>query len=473
LTHNLNFRLLSSFTLVIVIILGSVFYLVYRTTRSEIANYEERIEDLQDTRVESELYNYYTITGGWTDVQSLVAQWGNLYGRRIILTDAQSNVIADSASTLLNTQFSPDAIDTPTEETPIQSSVQMMNVYMDDSGQMQTVVTEPYTIGYLHTIHGGVPGLSKTALQITYQSIGRYFIRAGLVAIGIAIILTFFLSRRILAPVKALTTAARQYGKGDFSRRVDYQGEGEMGDLARSFNSMAANLEKNEQLRRNMVADVAHELRTPVSNLKGYLEAITDGIVKPDEDTIRSLNEEAASLTNLVGDLQELTLADAGKLHMTIQPEDIAHIVKETVTAHQAKSVHKELNFSVDLPQELPLVDIDALRIRQVLNNLLNNAVAHTGKGGNITVSGQQQEDRVLISIQDTGEGIPPEHLPLIFERFYRVDKSRTRATGGSGLGLTIAKRIVDAHGGTISVVSEPGKGSTFTFSIPVITETP
>jgi signal transduction histidine kinase len=472
-THNLNFRLLLSFTLVIVIILGSVFFLVYRTTRTEIANYEERIEDLQDTRVQSELYNYYTVTGVSDNVQSLVTQWGNLYGRRIILTDAQYRVVADSDGNLLGENFTEDVLESSTQEMTIQGPPQIVNMYVDDYGKTQAVISSPQTVGYLQTVHGGVPGLSKTALQITYQSIGRFFIRAGLIAVGIAIILTFFLSRRILSPVKALTTAARQFGKGDFSRRVDYQGEGEIGDLARSFNSMAENLEKNEQLRRNMVADVAHELRTPVSNLKGYLEAISDGLVKPDEDTIRSLNEEAASLTNLVGDLQELTLADAGKLKMTIQPEDISHIEKETVTALQAKAVHKELNIFTNLPDELPLVDIDALRIRQVLNNLLNNAVGHTGKGGSITVTGRYQEDKVFISVADTGEGIPPEHLPMIFERFYRVDKSRTRATGGSGLGLTIAKRIVDAHGGTIKVTSELGKGSTFTFSIPVIKETP
>jgi signal transduction histidine kinase len=471
--HNLNFRLLSSFTLVIIVILGSVFFLVYRTTRSEIARYEERIEVLQDTRVQSELYNYYAITGDWNGVQSLVTQWGNLYGRRIILTDAQSKVVADSDNDLLNKEFTKDLVKNPVAEISIPSPGRIINIYSEETGQTQTVFTKTDSVGYLYTVHGGVPGLSKTALQITYQSIGQYFIRAGLVAVGIAIVLTFFLSRRILSPVKALTTAARQFGKGDFSHRVTYQGGGEIGELSRSFNSMAQNLEKNEQLRRNMVADVAHELRTPVSNLRGYLEAISDGLVKPDEETIRSLNEEAASLANLVGDLQELTLADAGKLNMTIQPEDISHIVKETLAAVQTKAAHKELTITSNLPDELPLVDIDALRIRQVLNNLLNNALAHTGKGGIITVSGRHQEDKVFISVSDTGEGIAPEHLPMIFERFYRVDKSRTRATGGSGLGLTIAKRIVDAHGGTISVTSELGKGSTFTFSIPVIKESP
>jgi signal transduction histidine kinase len=472
-THNLSFRLLAAFTLVIVIILSSVFYLVYRTTRSEISQYEERIEDIQDNNVQAELYRYYALTGAWDNVQSHVAQWGNLYGRRIILTDKAGRVVADSSSTLLGTNFTDDSILESTEEVIIPGPGQIMNFPMNQpvDHQMQMVVAD--AVGYLHTVHGGLPGISLTALQITYQSIGRFFIRAGLVAIGIAIILTFFLSRRILSPVKALTKAARQFGKGDFTRRVAYEGKGEMGELASSFNSMAENLEKNEQQRRNMVADVAHELRTPISNLKGYLEAISDGLIKPDEETIRSLNEEASSLSRLVGDLQELTLADAGKLKMAVQPEEISHIIKETVLAIQAKAANKELNVTTDLPEELPLVEIDAQRIRQVLNNLLSNALAHTGKGGMITVASQQQGDRLAISVTDSGEGIAPEHLPFIFDRFYRVDKSRTRATGGSGLGLTIAKRLVESHGGTITVTSQLGQGSAFTFTLPIIKDKP
>jgi two-component system sensor histidine kinase BaeS len=233
---------------------------------------------------------------------------------------------------------------------------------------------------------------------------------------------------------------------------------------------MAENLENTERLRRNMVADVAHELRTPLSNLRGYLEAISDGVVQPDETTIRSLSEEAATLSRLIDDLQELSLADAGELKLITQPEDIARLIREAVTTSQAKATAKGLTFTTDLPEELPEVNIDLHRIRQVLLNLLENAVAHTREGGRITVSARQRDGQVYISVADTGEGIPPEDLPMIFERFYRVDKSRTRATGGSGLGLTIAKRLVEAHGGTIEVRSQPGRGSVFTFNLPAIT---
>jgi signal transduction histidine kinase len=464
--HNLNFRLLTAFTLVIIFIIGSVFFFTYRTTRSEINRAGERLEMMQDRRVEAELSRYYRYAGTWEGVQSLVIQWGNLYGRRIILTDTGNRVIADSDQKLLGDTY------TETNGTPLFQGLVIIPVTTPGPDSQQIgqfawpeVTTE--AIGTLYTF-SGLAGVNRAAAQITYGTMGRFFIWAGALAVAIAILLTFLLSRRILSPVKALTSAARQLGKGDFSRRVDYAGKGELGELASSFNSMADNLERLERLRRNMVADVAHELRTPLSNLKGYLEAISDGVVQADETTIRSLNEEATSLSHLVEDLQELSLADAGDIKINPQPEDTCKLIKEVVTVTQAKANAKGLSLSCDLPDAISPVNIDIYRIKQVLNNLLSNAIAHTGKDGRITVMAWEQDDKVYISVSDTGEGIPPEHLPMIFERFYRVDKSRTRATGGSGLGLTIAKRLVEAHGGTIQVKSEVGKGSTFTFTLPV-----
>ena len=234
-------------------------------------------------------------------------------------------------------------------------------------------------------IHTDSQDIDRASLQITYNTIGRFFLWGGLLAVAIALLLTYVLSRRILAPVKALTGATREFGKGDFSRRVDFKDKGEMGELARSFNTMADDLERNERLRRNMVADIAHELRTPLSNLRGYLEAISDGLVKPDETTIHSLSDEASSLSRLVDDLQELSLADAGELKLVLQPEDISRLIKETVTASQTKVAAKGITVSTDFPASLPELNIDSHRIKQVLYNLLDNAVAHTGRDGRIT----------------------------------------------------------------------------------------
>jgi signal transduction histidine kinase len=290
----------------------------------------------------------------------------------------------------------------------------------------------------------------------------------GSVAIAIALILTFVLLRRITSPIGALAKAAGQLGRGDLSQRVQFQGKGEVEMLGQAFNSMAADLEHAEQLRRNLVADVAHELRTPLSNIQGYLEAIRDRVMKPNATTIRSLNEEAALLSRLVNELQELSLAEAGELKLVYQPEDIAKLVKQAVAPWQPKVAAKEISLSLDLPDNLPLVNIDWQRVNQVLHNLLENAVGHTHKGGTISVAAMTQDGWVEVSVSDTGEGIPAEDLPYIFERFYRVDRSRARATGGSGLGLTIAKRLVEAHGGTITVQSELGKGSRFSFTLPI-----
>jgi len=443
--HSLHFRLLAAFALVIIVIVGSVFFFTYRSTRSEIGRFEERAEMMRARRVDFELSHYYRQQGDWEGIQPFVAQWGNLYGERIILTGTDGVVVADSEEELLGKPYTPDA-----------------------PGRPMSLLRGAGTIGVLYITQESSPEVGLVSLNIVGRAIGRFFLWGGLLAVGIALLLTFVLSRRILAPVKALTQAARQLGKGDFSQRVNSSDKGEVGELAQSFNSMANDLERAEQLRRNMVADVAHELRTPLSNLRGYLEAIRDGVKKPDADTIHSLGEEATLLSRLVDDLQELSLAEAGELKLNCQVGDITELIKQTVPVVRSQAAAKGVSVSVDLPGKLPAVDIDSHRISQVLYNLLENAVAHTNQGDSITVAARQQDNQVKISVVDTGEGIPAEDLANIFERFYRVDKSRTRATGGSGLGLTIAKRLVEAHGGNIEVNSKPGKGSSFTFTLPV-----
>jgi signal transduction histidine kinase len=204
-----------------------------------------------------------------------------------------------------------------------------------------------------------------------------------------------------------------------------------------------------------MVADVAHELRTPLSNIRGYLEAVRDGVIKPDVDTVRSLDEEATLLSRLVDDLQELSLAEAGELKLVYQPSDISELITQTVALVQAQAVTRGVSLSIDVTDKLPPANFDSYRI--------------TAKGDAITVAVRRKDNYLQVSVTDTGEGISAKDLPNIFERFYRVDKSRARATGGSGLGLTIAKRLVEAHGGEIEVRSEPGKGSCFIFTLPFL----
>ncbi|UCD22818.1 MAG: HAMP domain-containing protein [Chloroflexota bacterium] len=299
-------------------------------------------------------------------------------------------------------------------------------------------------------------------------STSYFLLLGGALAIAIALILIFLLSRRITSPIDILARTARRLGQGDLSQRVQVKGKGEVAALAQAFNTMATDLENNEQLRRHLIADVAHELRTPLSNIQGYLEAIRDHVMKPDAATIDSVNEEAALLSRLVDELQELSLAEAGELKLVYQAEDIDRLVKQATAPWRPQLEMEEISLSLDLPDNLPQVNIDWQRVNQVLHNLLENAVKHTGKGGIITVAAARRGEWVEISVCDTGEGIPAEDLPNIFERFYRVDRSRARATGGSGLGLTIARRLVEAHGGRITVQSELGKGSRFAFTLPI-----
>jgi signal transduction histidine kinase len=462
--HNLTFRLIASFTLVIIVIFGSVFVFNYYSTRHEISQMADLMAEQQDQRMQNELSNYYQVVNSWDGVQDAIVQWGSFYGRRIILTDAAGIVAADSDAKLVGVTYS--------EKTPGLPLVTVTGgtISTQSSGQPAITVTPlaMTSVGTLYVSHGELPDLNRTALQITYNSISANFIRGGFIALIIAILLAFLISRRVLAPVKALSQAARSYGKGDFSRRVDDKGEGELAELSHSFNSMADNLQRTQTLRRNMVADIAHELRTPLSNLKGYLEAINDGVVEPNKATITSLNDEATTLSHLVADLQELSLADAGELKMNFRPEDISALIHDTIAAIQPKAAVKNIVLSAFLTSPLSPVNVDAQRIRQVLNNLLENAIAHTPAKGKIDVIAREEGGMVFVTITDTGEGIPPNDLPMIFERFYRVDKSRTRTTGGSGLGLTIVKRLVEAHGGTIRVMSTVGKGTSFTFSLPV-----
>jgi len=443
--HSLRFRLVVSFALVILVTIGAVFSFINQATQGEIRRFGEHVDRMRIDRMEIELSRYYLYQGDWEGIQPFVEQWGNLYGQRIILTDASGMAVADSEGDLLGELYDSDS-----------------------PGKSLSPPWQTGAIGMLYITPKSSPEVDLTSLQILFRAIGWFFVWGGLIAVAIAVLVTFLLSRRILAPVKALAAAARRLGQGDFAQRVSVEDRSEMGQLARSFNLMAGELEQAEQMKRNMVADVAHELRTPLSNIRGYLEAVRDGVVKADTDTIRSIDEEAALLSRVVDDLQELSLAEAGELKLVCRAEDVSRLIMQSVAAEQSRATAKGLSLSVEMSHGLPAVSIDSQRISQVLHNLLDNAVAHTAEGG-ITVAVRQQNNWVEISVADTGEGIPEEDLPNIFERFYRVDRSRTRATGGSGLGLTIAKYLVEAHGGRIEAWSERGKGSRFSFTVPVV----
>jgi signal transduction histidine kinase len=451
--HSLQFRLLLAFVLVIIVAIGTVSIFVFQNTGSELEQFDVRTEQIQTERTGMLLsYYYYFNNMNWDGVQTAVEELGTSEGLHILVTNVDGIIVANSEGDSLGKEYHTSTPGTklflPTPPPP-------------GGGMM---ISPPKTmIGTLYINPESARALTKTLAD----TINRFLLWGGLLAIAIALVLTLFLSRRISSPVRALTASARKLGQGDFSQRVPSKGKGEIAELAQAFNSMAEDIEGNEKLRQNLVADTAHELRTPLSNLRGYLEAIKDDVIKPDATTINSLYEEATLLTRLVDDLQELALADASELKLVKQAEDISGVIKQAVSSYQSQASDKGISLHTDLQEKLPLCDIDSQRIAQVLHNLISNAVTHTPREGTITISAKESGKYIEVTVTDTGEGIPPEELENIFERFYRVDRSRSRRTGGSGLGLTIAKRLVEAHGGKISVQSEPGKGSSFTFTVP------
>lgn len=463
--HSLRFRLLAAFTLIILVTVGAIFLFVSQTTGTEFRRYGERSEQAHFGRVAFELHRYYQEHGDWEGIQPYVEQWGSLYGRRIILTDASGVVVADSEGDLMGQQYQPGTPGMnlppplPQEEQAEQQS------QPDSHGMGLPPPWEGNNVATLYITPGPSP-VFPSPLSLS-QAISRFLLWGALLAAAVAFLVTYFLSRRISAPVKALTLAARYLGQGDLSQRVRSKDKSELGELAQAFNAMAENLERSERLRRNMIADIAHELRTPLANLKGYLEAMHDGMVKPSSDTIRSLDEEATMLSRLVNDLQELSLAEAGELKLDCRNEDIRKLLKQALTMKKPQADAKGVLLSADLPKKTLTVKVDSRRISQVLLNLIDNAIAHTPQGGTVTISASQIDKWLEIAVEDTGDGIPAEQLPNVFERFYRVDKSRSRATGGTGLGLAIAKSLVEAHKGKIEARSEEGKGSRFSFTLP------
>jgi histidine kinase len=298
---------------------------------------------------------------------------------------------------------------------------------------------------------------------------------AALAATVTAIIASLLISRQVVAPVQAMMAASRRIAEGHYEERVRVTGDiskqeqDELGQLALSFNRMANQLERTETIRRQLIGDVAHELRTPLTTIKGYMEGLMDSLLPASAETYTQIYREADRLERLVNDLQELSRVEAGAYELHRKTTTVKALVDATIKRIDSQFQEKGVHLAAQIQPDLPDIQVDEDRIGQVLLNLVGNALQHTPPGGKVLIKGSKQPGRVQIEITDTGIGVPAEHLPHLFTRFYRVDKSRSRQAGGSGIGLTIAKHLVEAHGGHIWAESPgTGKGTTFGFTLPV-----
>ena len=284
----------------------------------------------------------------------------------------------------------------------------------------------------------------------------------------IALLLGIFLSRTISRPIRELTRATHAIAQGDLQQQVDIRSRDELGELAQAFNKMSAELSRSINARKQMTADIAHELRTPLSLILGHAEAVHDGVLQPTHENFEIIREEAIRLEHLVDDLRTLSLADAGELPLQPQTISPARLLEEVANLYRFQTQTKDLALDLDIPSPLPDLEADPGRLTQVLTNILDNAVRHTPVNGHITLAASRTSDGVALFVRDSGPGLPTADLERIFDRFYRADASRVRNEGGSGLGLAIAKSIVQAHGGQIRAESEQGKGLTVIITLPV-----
>jgi signal transduction histidine kinase len=479
--NSLLFKLIGAFLLII--LLGGLvtFLLTSRATLSAFNLYTTRSGQIWAQRLTPDLVEYYEQNQGWKGVdvflekswmtqqhQNMMGQGiGNgkgqglkndnsmmgALGQRLILTDSQGIVIYDSFGDYTGIRLAPIEM-----KKGIDLIVQ--------SSQVGTLIITPESL------------TASDSLANEYQTtVRRAIIRSSFIAGFTALALGIFLFFQITAPMRKLRKAASAIAEGDLSQRVDINGNDEFAQLGETFNLMASNLSKAETLRQQLMADVAHELRTPLTAIQGTVEGMQDGVLPCDTEQLNALLAETTLLNRLIEDLRLLSMAETNQLKLVRQPIGLNELITQIYERIIPQARGKEINIEQHLQKGLSTIQADPDRLTQIINNLINNAMRYTSKGGSIQISTYQktQTSPVTISLTDTGTGIKPEDLPYVFDRFYRADKSRSRVSGGSGLGLAIVKELVEAHGGTIKVTSpvfetgnHHGYGTRMTIELPI-----
>jgi len=451
------------FTLALVLVallgIGTVALVANRVTVREFALFVRAGGDVWAARIAAEAADVYASTGSWASVAERMiealsshtpGQGGQGRGMgmrgqgmpsqdRILIVDPQGRVVVDTGGELVG--------DTMERE------VESLGVPVEVGGRR---------VGTLLLTSEDLSGHSELE-QRFLDAVNRAVLWAAVLVAVAALVAAALLSRQLVGPLRKLTAASEAMAAGDLSQRVEVRTRDEIGELARAFNGMARDLEAADVQRQQMTADIAHELRNPLSVIRGNLEAMLDGVYPIDVEHLGPIYEETILLQRLVQDLRLLSLADAGQLQLVRADVDVSALLGAIADSVQAVAEDQGIRLHLIVP-EGPLVVVgDADRLRQVIGNLVGNALRYTPAGGSVTLRTWEQGKQIRIAVSDTGQGIAPKDLSHLFDRFYRADSSRDRASGGSGLGLAIARALVEAHGGRIQVESALGEGTTFT----------
>lgn len=453
---SLAIKLLGSFAIVIIVSASVVALLSRKSARKEFTRFisENQQNKPPDTLI-TDLADYYSKQGNWSGAEEVLGEIiltdeGGEVDFPLILFDSQGNVVASNWMNLFANQFPVNELDIGW---PVQINGETVGTLISPGRAPAPPPIQP----------GGLSPQEEAIIQRVQQAILIAGLSAGIVALLIAGGLTWGLVR----PLKKLTAAAEGIARGDLSQRVPAVGNDEVGELAVTFNNMAVELERAEQLRRDMTVDIAHELRTPLSVIRGKLEGVIDGVYPATTEHMQTILEATDLLTYLVEDLRMLAQAEAGKLVLNKEVVNVGELLQDAVINFEQQAADQGVSLELGRVSEDLQVTADWRRINQVLGNLLSNALRYTAKGGKISMTAAAAKGNVLITVTDTGAGIPAADLPHVFDRFWRGEKSRSRASGGIGLGLAIAKQLVNLHGGMIGVESDAGKGSTFWFTLP------
>ncbi len=464
--RSLNWKLAGALLLVVIVSVGLMAYLINISTSREFRQYASQGCGMYAAGVANVLGSFYERDQSWAGIDEFLPNLLKSSGDRLVLTDNAGVVVGDTDSKWVGETAADAGL---TGGTPVVASgEQVGDVYLFSS--------------FIHCGRGmgGSPRSGEVSVpneQDFLDRVNMWLVIVGIVAAVTALALGGILTWYITRPIKSLVKGAHQVAQGNLAYRVDVRSKDELGDLGRSFNSMAASLERAEMERRRMIADITHELRTPLTVIEGTVDGIEDGVFEADKGHLDTIKEQTALLARLAADLRDLSMAESGQLKLQLTATNMTDMVRRKILTYAVPAREKGIDLVSRLPEAALMVEVDPVRIEQVLGNLMTNAIRHTPTGGKITVSAREidrdiahgiKSPSLVVSVADTGEGISPEHLPHVFERFYRVEESRSRGEGGAGLGLAIARQMVEAHGGKVWAESEIGKGSTFYVALPM-----